>query len=191
MAIRLILVLMAAALAAGCTPSPSDADRGDGGGSDGGADPSADANPAVEAICGNGVKEPGEACDDGNNLNGDGCNSVCAIDRDPAAGKWIIVEHECKTMPNMEGFCDYEIGVIVEFINGCLFHGSDCVDGYDYEYESVDEPGGYANGGRQHTGTYDPLSDRWQITISIFGSLYPSMSFTYLANEEMTLERVD
>jgi cysteine-rich repeat protein len=31
------------------------------------------------AICGNGILEAGEACDDGNTLNGDGCTSTCTI----------------------------------------------------------------------------------------------------------------
>jgi cysteine-rich repeat protein len=30
------------------------------------------------ATCGNGTPEPGEACDDGNLVSGDGCNSVCS-----------------------------------------------------------------------------------------------------------------
>lgn len=29
------------------------------------------------SICGDGIVTPAEACDDGNLLNGDGCNSVC------------------------------------------------------------------------------------------------------------------
>jgi len=29
-------------------------------------------------LCGNGVPDPGEACDDGNEMNGDGCNKDCA-----------------------------------------------------------------------------------------------------------------
>ncbi|MFA6897530.1 MAG: DUF4215 domain-containing protein [Patescibacteria group bacterium] len=33
-----------------------------------------------EAVCGNGVKEKNEACDDGNNRNGDGCNAFCRIE---------------------------------------------------------------------------------------------------------------
>lgn len=33
-----------------------------------------------EPICGNGVKEKGEACDDGNNMNGDGCSATCQIE---------------------------------------------------------------------------------------------------------------
>lgn len=28
-------------------------------------------------ICGNGIKEGAEQCDDGNTTNGDGCNSLC------------------------------------------------------------------------------------------------------------------
>ncbi|MDB4994151.1 MAG: Multiple EGF-like-domain protein 3 precursor, partial [Myxococcaceae bacterium] len=31
-------------------------------------------------VCGNGTKEPGEQCDDGNTANGDGCNSLCKIE---------------------------------------------------------------------------------------------------------------
>ena len=31
-------------------------------------------------ICGNGTKEPGEQCDDGNVTNGDGCSSTCTIE---------------------------------------------------------------------------------------------------------------
>jgi cysteine-rich repeat protein len=32
------------------------------------------------AICGNGIKESGEACDDGNLANGDGCSSQCLLE---------------------------------------------------------------------------------------------------------------
>ena len=31
-------------------------------------------------VCGNSVVETGEACDDGNNLPGDGCNAACLIE---------------------------------------------------------------------------------------------------------------
>ncbi|MBM4353261.1 MAG: hypothetical protein FJ109_05600 [Deltaproteobacteria bacterium] len=34
--------------------------------------------PPIVPCCGNGVVEAGEACDDGNNLNGDGCSAACA-----------------------------------------------------------------------------------------------------------------
>jgi cysteine-rich repeat protein len=32
------------------------------------------------AVCGNGILETGEECDDGNNLNGDGCSALCTIE---------------------------------------------------------------------------------------------------------------
>jgi cysteine-rich repeat protein len=35
------------------------------------------------AVCGNGVKEPGEQCDDGNTANGDGCSASCTIEGVP------------------------------------------------------------------------------------------------------------
>jgi cysteine-rich repeat protein len=31
-------------------------------------------------LCGNGVLDPGEQCDDGNRVNGDGCNAFCQIE---------------------------------------------------------------------------------------------------------------
>jgi cysteine-rich repeat protein len=33
--------------------------------------------PVERAVCGNGIVELGEACDDGNTLDGDGCSSIC------------------------------------------------------------------------------------------------------------------
>ena len=40
-------------------------------------------NPGTDSAtssCGNGILEPGEACDDGNNLAGDGCTADCLSD---------------------------------------------------------------------------------------------------------------
>ncbi|MGB3713069.1 MAG: myxococcus cysteine-rich repeat containing protein, partial [Candidatus Promineifilaceae bacterium] len=33
-----------------------------------------------EVICGNGLLDPGESCDDGNTANGDGCSNVCEVE---------------------------------------------------------------------------------------------------------------
>ena len=38
---------------------------------------------AVAAVCGNGILETGEECDDGNLINGDGCSSTCTIEEAP------------------------------------------------------------------------------------------------------------
>ncbi len=38
-------------------------------------------NPAgCLPVCGNNLKEPGEGCDDGNMMNGDGCSSTCVVE---------------------------------------------------------------------------------------------------------------
>lgn len=42
--------------------------------------PAAAASRPAHAVCGNGIVEPGEQCDDGNSRDGDGCSSKCAAD---------------------------------------------------------------------------------------------------------------
>lgn len=41
-------------------------------------------------VCGNGVVEAGEECDDGNAISGDGCNNDCRLPRLPRCGDGII-----------------------------------------------------------------------------------------------------
>ena len=54
-----------------------------------------------ENVCGNGILEKGEDCDDGNNRNGDGCNSACQIElnwrcyNDPYATRTLCDRNEC------------------------------------------------------------------------------------------------
>src|SRR5690349_1233993 len=40
----------------------------------------------VTGLCGNGVLNDGEGCDDGNTTSGDGCSATCKVDGVPAAG---------------------------------------------------------------------------------------------------------
>ncbi len=40
---------------------------------------------AAAAVCGNGIREAGEQCDDGNNINLDGCSSTCKFEQDQRA----------------------------------------------------------------------------------------------------------
>ncbi len=44
------------------------------------------ATPAPPAVCGDGYIEPGEECDDGNTINGDGCSAECRIEHDDLLG---------------------------------------------------------------------------------------------------------
>jgi len=55
--------------------------------------------PTVGAVCGNGIIEAGEECDDGNTVSGDGCSSTCQIEVEepspgpgPGVGALITVE---------------------------------------------------------------------------------------------------
>jgi cysteine-rich repeat protein len=55
--------------------------------------PDADAN--VDGVCGDGRPDPGEACDDGNAFNSDGCSTACIVTPvvpQPAVGDVILTE---------------------------------------------------------------------------------------------------
>jgi cysteine-rich repeat protein len=56
-------------------PTPDDPDDPGTGGMD--DDPPSDSDDEPESVCGDGIVDSGEACDDGNALDGDGCNSDC------------------------------------------------------------------------------------------------------------------
>lgn len=69
---RTPLVLLFGSLLVGCTvgdPGTGGDDDDTGGGG---------------AVCGNGVKEGNEACDDGNAAGGDGCSASCSVEAAPA-----------------------------------------------------------------------------------------------------------
>ena len=39
-----------------------------------------DACSIPEPVCGNGIEEEGEECDDSNTTDGDGCSAVCVVE---------------------------------------------------------------------------------------------------------------
>jgi cysteine-rich repeat protein len=59
--------------------------------------------PIETAVCGNGVLEPGEACDDGNTNNDDSCRNDCTI---PYCGDGIKEQNEECDPPGPNNICD-------------------------------------------------------------------------------------
>ena len=46
------------------------------------------ATPGLAAVCGNGTREGGEQCDDGNVASGDGCSAACLLECASLSGTW-------------------------------------------------------------------------------------------------------
>jgi cysteine-rich repeat protein len=73
----------------GSTTDPGESGEGEDSTTDStGEDDSTDTG--VEGVCGNGIVEFGEACDDGNRAEGDGCTAACTIA--PCGFEWVTRE---------------------------------------------------------------------------------------------------
>jgi cysteine-rich repeat protein len=85
--------------------------------------------------CGNGILDSGEQCDDGNNINGDGCSSNCMIEHyTPVCGNGILDSGEqCDDGNNINGDGCSSTCVIEHYTpvcgNGILDSGEQCDDG--------------------------------------------------------------
>ncbi len=90
-------------------------------------------NPCPAPVCGDGHVDPGEECDDGNTINGDGCSSTCTIEQNPVCGNGIVENGEqCDDGNNINGdgcstTCTVELGGYCG--DGHLDPGEECDDG--------------------------------------------------------------
>lgn len=93
---------------------------------------------APEPYCGDGNIDSGEQCDDGNNINGDGCSANCRIEvapePEPVCGDGILDDNEeCDDGNNINGdgcssICEIEIAEPV-CGDGVLDENEECDDG--------------------------------------------------------------
>lgn len=87
---------------------------------------------SVSAVCGNGIVEVGEDCDDGNTLFGDGCSSQCLNEGSEACEQQCSVSGIACTRAND---CDPTIGETCDIIgfgccgDGTVDVGEECDDG--------------------------------------------------------------
>jgi cysteine-rich repeat protein/Cys-rich repeat protein len=79
-------------------------------------------------LCGDGVLDSSEQCDDGNNVNGDGCSSFCAVEGVEDCVDWLdndadglidCTDADCAGNPSCASFCG----------DGVLSNGEQCDDG--------------------------------------------------------------
>ena len=108
------------------------------------------------SICGDGILDDGEECDDGNNVNGDGCAANCTIERE------CYIDDDCSYLNRT--YCN---GSIVAHDKGV------CVDGKcDVQYiaeEDCTEKNGILNDcGRLQWGCSEELNDVHCVLINIW-----------------------
>jgi cysteine-rich repeat protein len=114
----------------------------------------ASSQASAGAVCGNGVKEDLEQCDDGNAINGDGCSANCTVEKLPACGNGILEAGEQ---------CD----------DGNLVNGDGCSE--SCEFEKPDDGEGCTPGfwkQSQHFDSWTGYSPNAQFS-SVFENAFP------------------
>ena len=82
------------------------------------------------AVCGNGVLDPGEACDDGNRVSGDGCSYDCLSNETCGNGYVDYVKGEmCDDGNRIDGDACENDCTLPKCGNGIVDEGEDCDDG--------------------------------------------------------------
>jgi len=95
-------------------------------------DTSADGSGTVDASCGNGLRELGEACDDGNTTEGDGCEADCAVTSGAACAP-CATSADCGSVAPLCG----TVGAATACLANCDATGG-CSDGFVCSPTTVD-----------------------------------------------------
>lgn len=91
------------------------------------------------STCGNAVIEPGEQCDDGNAIDGDGCSATCQTDVKLALGSACVIGNDCQSGFCVDGACTNSAcsGVCERSVNGMC---TAIAAGLDPDAECVTQP---------------------------------------------------
>jgi len=103
----------------------------------------------VEPVCGNGIIEEDEECDDGNTENGDGCSAICEIEEEPPkccsdddCSDDYYSDNYCKNGDVYRDFHDFfcDLGICNENIISELFEncGENSCNDWDYYCKNDD-----------------------------------------------------
>ena len=87
---------------------------------------------AIGSVCGNGVVDVGEQCDDGNTISGDGCNDICVTEPEIMCGNFVLENGEqCDDGNTTSGDGCSDICLIEEAScgNSVVEVGEQCDDG--------------------------------------------------------------
>ncbi|MFQ5478157.1 MAG: hypothetical protein ACE5E4_06030 [Candidatus Binatia bacterium] len=107
-------------------------------------------------VCGNGVLDPGEECDDGNQVDGDCCSSACAIevaavlcdDGNPCTDELCVPGTGCQNPPNNLPCDDADACTTMDTCSGGVCIGGpapDCDDGNPCTVDTCDSVLGCQN----------------------------------------------
>ncbi len=82
-------------------------------------------------VCGNGINEPGEQCDDGNRSNADGCDNTCRLVASPLCRNGVVDPGEqCDDGNSIDGDgCDRNCTLTPACGNRVVEYGERCDDG--------------------------------------------------------------
>ena len=74
-------------------------------------------------ICGDGVLDPGEQCDDGNLLDGDGCSAICEVEFGPVGveGEYITADTTSLLLAGAQMNAVWMIPVVVSAVGIGVF----------------------------------------------------------------------
>lgn len=132
------------------------------------------------AVCGNGIVDPGEACDDMNTMSGDGCDDMCQIE--PICGDGVLQPTEqCDDMNTMTGdgcsdTCQLE-GAVTEVEpneDGSVSTGGSGIDGNDFGSAYPDMNGAFSSS-TIIAATITPAGDEDVFAFTNPGTTYASV----------------